>query len=73
MHRTPKECGEALKVYRGAGGGRAIVSTIRVMPGDDLGALRDDLSFYSDAGFDDAVVMVFPGSASLDEVRALVK
>jgi len=72
MHRTPMECADALEGYRDAGGGRAIVSTIQVMPDMDLGVLKSDLSIYADAGFDDAVVMIFPGGPSLDEVRALV-
>lgn len=72
MHRTPKECADAIQGYRDAGGGRAIVSTIQVMPDIDLGALKADLTIYAEAGFDDAVVMVFPGGPSLGQVRALV-
>jgi len=37
-----------------------------------LGALRDDFSVYAESGFDDAVVMVFPGGPGLDKIRALV-
>ena len=72
MHRTPEQCAAALTNYREAGGGSAIVSTIQVLPGQDLGELKEKLQQYQDAGFDDAVVMVFPGAASLDQVRALV-
>lgn len=72
MHRTPQECADALKGFRQAGGKRAVVSTIQVLPGGDLGELRDKLAAFADAGFDDAVVMVFPGGPSLDDVRRLL-
>ena len=71
MHRTPEACAGALKVYRSAGGQRAIVSTIRVMPETDLGALGETLLGYQEAGFDDAVVLCMPG-VSIDRVRALI-
>lgn len=71
MHRTPSQCEAAIGRYRAAGGARAIVSTIRVMPGDDLGELKAKLDQFADAGFDDAVVMMFPGGPSYDEVRTL--
>ncbi len=72
MHRTPEECAQALQGYRTAGGQRAVVSTIIITPDTDLAEMRDRLSGYADAGFDDAVVMIMPGGPSLDEVRALV-
>ena len=72
MHRTPAECGEALTAYRAAGGQRAIVSTIIVTGNTDTGALREQLTSYADAGFDDAVLMVYPGAPSLEALRALV-
>ena len=59
MHRSPEECAEALQGYRAADGQRAIVSTIRVMPDTDLGEMAETLAAYKEAGFDDAVVMVF--------------
>ena len=72
MHRTPAESGEALTAYRAAGGQRAIVSTIIVTGNTDTGALREQLTSYADAGFDDAVLMVYPGAPSLEALRALV-
>ncbi len=72
MHRTPQQCADAPLSYRAAGGQRAIVSTIRVLPKADLGKLREQLQTYAHAGFDDAVVMLLPGGPSLDVVRALV-
>tara|TARA_Y100001934_G_C12173235_1_gene687746 strand:- start:203 stop:952 length:750 start_codon:yes stop_codon:yes gene_type:complete len=72
MHRSPEACASTLLDYRSAGGGRAIVSTIRVMPDTDLQRLQKDLAIYAEAGFDDAVVMIFPGGPGLDEVRSLV-
>ena len=72
MHRTPAECGEALTAYRAAGGQRAIVSTIMVTGNTDTGALTEQLTSYADAGFDDAVLMVYPGAPSLEALRALV-
>ena len=72
MHRTPAECGEALKTYRAVGGQRAIVSTIVVTGNTDIGDLREQLKSYAEAGFDDAVLMVYPGAPSLEALRALV-
>ncbi len=72
MHRTPEQCAAAIARYRSAGGGRAIVSTIRVMPGADLGELKVRLGTFEAAGFDDAVVMILPGGPSYDAVRALL-
>ena len=72
MHRTVEECEQALKGYRAAGGRRAIVSTILVSKETDLGALREKLQAFSQAGFDDAVVMIQPGGPTLTAVRQLV-
>ncbi|MEK9890786.1 MAG: 5,10-methylene tetrahydromethanopterin reductase, partial [Gammaproteobacteria bacterium] len=58
--------------YRAAGGQRAIVSTIIVTGTTDTGALREQLTSYADAGFDDAVLMVYPGAPSLEALRSLV-
>ncbi|MBT7369874.1 MAG: LLM class flavin-dependent oxidoreductase, partial [Gammaproteobacteria bacterium] len=71
MHRSPDECAAALEVYRNSGGGRAVVSTIRIFAETDLGEMKDILLGYADAGFDDAVVMCQPG-VSIDDVRALI-
>ena len=71
MHRTPEQCAEANVGYRAAGGGRAIVTTIRIMPDTDLGEMKEILASYADAGFDDAIVMNLSGK-SLAEIRSLV-
>jgi len=71
-YRTPDEVVTALQRYRAAGGTRAIVSTIQVPPGVDLGALKAKLDRFEAAGFDDAVVMLFPGGPSPTQVRKLV-
>ena len=72
MHRSPDEVLGALARYSAAGGGRAIVSTIRMLPSADLGEVQDELARYADAGFDDAVVFFLPGGPAPSEVRALV-
>jgi len=71
MHRTPAQAAEAAKGYDAAGGGRSIVSTIQVSGQTDLGELKEALSVYADAGFDDAVVMLLPGAPSPAAVRKL--
>jgi len=71
-YRTPDQVVAALRRYRSAGGGRAIVSTIQVAPDADLGKLGAMLAQFADAGFDDAVVMFLPGAPEPSAVRALV-
>lgn len=71
-YRTVEEVCAALARYRGFGGGRAVVSTIQVPAGADLGALAEKLARYAEAGFDDAVVMILPGGPSPEAVRKLV-
>jgi alkanesulfonate monooxygenase SsuD/methylene tetrahydromethanopterin reductase-like flavin-dependent oxidoreductase (luciferase family) len=71
-YRTPDEVIAALQRYRGAGGGRAVVSTILLGPDTDLAELGDRLGRFADAGFDDAVVMFMPGGPSPAAVRALL-
>lgn len=71
-YRAPDEVIAALERYRGAGGGRAIVSTLMITPQDDLGEKAEMLGRFAEAGFDDAVVMIQPGGHSPAEVRALV-
>ncbi len=73
MHRTPDEVIAALERYRGAGGGRAIVSTIQLPAGTDLAELEAKLNRFAEAGFDDAVVMFLPGGPEPAEVRALIR
>jgi len=72
MHRTVEQVTSAIKTYRAAGGGRAIVSTIQLPAGQDMGELQERLNRYQEAGFDDAVVMFLPGGPGLDEVRKLI-
>ena len=71
-YRTPAEVVAALARYRRAGGGRAIVSTIQIGAGADLGELEAKLDTFADAGFDDAVVMLLPGAPDPARIRTLV-
>ncbi len=71
-YRTPAEVIAALQRFRGAGGRRAIVSTIQLGASTDLGATRDVLGAFATAGFDDAVVMLMPGGPTAAHVRRLV-
>ncbi len=76
-YRTPDEVVAALAGYREAGDwqqvvGRAIVSTIQLVPGIDLGELKARLDKFRDAGFDDAVVMFLPGGPGPREIRPLL-
>ncbi len=73
MHRSVEQVVSAIKSYRDSGGGRAIVSTIQLAKGQDLGELREKLIRYEEAGFDDAVVMFLPGGPGLQEVRGLIE
>lgn len=70
-YRTPEEIAAALAVYREHGGGRALVSTI-VINSDDVGLARERLAAFAEIGVDDAIVMVIPGTLSLETVRGLV-
>ena len=76
-YRTAEQVIEALGRYRAAGGKRAIVSTIHLTDAHDLGQSKAILERFSDAGFDDAVVLLGslqgPGGPSPAAVRALVK
>lgn len=71
-YRTPAQVIAALGRYRAAGGIRAVVSTIQLPAGTDLGELRERLGKFAEAGFDDAVVMIPPGGPAPDTVRRLV-
>ncbi len=71
MHRSPEQCAEAIQGYRAAGGQRAVVSTIRIMPDTDLGEMNDTLAGYAEAGFDDAVVMNL-SDTELSLIRGLI-
>ena len=72
-YRTPEEVAAALVEYRQAGGGRAIVSTIQITAKTDLGEFKEKLDKFAEAGFDDAVVMMLPGSPAPNEIRKLVR
>ena len=71
-YRTADQVIAALNRYRQAGGGRAVVSTIQLPPGTDLGELKAKLDRFAEAGFDDAVVLILPGGPSPKLVRQLV-
>jgi alkanesulfonate monooxygenase SsuD/methylene tetrahydromethanopterin reductase-like flavin-dependent oxidoreductase (luciferase family) len=71
-YRTPDQVVAALARYRQAGGGRAIVSTIQIPRGADLGELKAKLDRFAAAGFDDAVVMILPGGPDPATIRKLV-
>ncbi len=71
-YRSADQVIAALGRYRQAGGGRAVVSTIQLPPGTDLGELKAKLDRFAEAGFDDAVVMILPGGPSPESVRQLV-
>jgi alkanesulfonate monooxygenase SsuD/methylene tetrahydromethanopterin reductase-like flavin-dependent oxidoreductase (luciferase family) len=72
-YRTADQVIETLGRFRAAGGKRAIVSTIQLTADHDLGRTKDILQRFAGAGFDDAVVLLRPGSPSPAEVRALIQ
>jgi len=72
LHRSPDEVVAAIAGYRAAGGTRAVVSSILLGAQTDLGALRELLARFAEAGFDDAVVMFQPGAPKPDVVIQLV-
>lgn len=67
---TPDEIVAAHERYRAAGGRRAVVCAIPVDDEDDLAGLATTLDRYSEAGFDDAVVLLSPHGPAPEEVRA---
>ncbi|MCP5180104.1 MAG: LLM class flavin-dependent oxidoreductase [Pseudomonadales bacterium] len=71
-YRTVDEVVAAAGRFHAAGGKRAIVSTIQVMPDTDTGELREKLARFRAAGFDDAVVMLHPGAMAAADVRKLL-
>ncbi len=72
-YRTTEEVCASLGVYRAAGGGRALVSTLQIGADTDQGAFRVRLERFADAGFDDAVIMRLPGAPSAAEIRKWVR
>ena len=73
MYRSVGELTETIKDYREAGGQRAIVSTIVLNAETDLVELDERLTRYSEAGFDDALVMFSLAGPAPSDVRKLVK
>ncbi len=71
-YRTVDEVCEALGDYRRSGGGRAIVSTLQISGDTDFGEMREKLTRFKEAGFDDAVVMCLPGAPGVEEIRQWV-
>ena len=71
-YRTSEEILEGLKQYRSENGKRAIVSTIQIGKDTDTGELKEKLRRFSEAGFDDAVVMFLAGAPSIEKIRALI-
>lgn len=71
-YRTDEQVVDAHGRYRAAGGGRAVVSSIMLPAGTDLGELGARLDRFADAGFDDAVVFPLPGGPDPRAVRRLV-
>ncbi|MFR9803947.1 LLM class flavin-dependent oxidoreductase [Pseudonocardia sp. RS010] len=69
--RTPDQILEALRRFRVAGGGRAIVCAIPLSDPSDLAPVGEQLHRYAEAGFDDAVVVIEPGGPDPEKVRAL--
>lgn len=72
-YRTTDQVIDAHGRFRAAGGGRAVVSTIQLPPGVDLGVARERLARFAEAGFDDAVVLILPGGPEPGAVRRLVE
>jgi hypothetical protein len=72
MHRDLPALEEAIVQYRKAGGQRAMVSTIIIHGGTDLGELKASLDRYSEIGFDDAIVLIVEGGPDPVIVRRMV-
>ncbi len=72
MHRDKAAISDALDRYREAGGLRAMVSTIIIQPDADIGLVRESLVYYDEIGFDDAIVLILPGSPAPASIRQLI-
>jgi len=71
-YRTTEQVIGGLEKYKKEKGQRAIVSTIQIDQKTDTGELRDKLARFSEAGFDDAIVMFLPGAPPIDAIRSLI-
>lgn len=70
--RTPDQILEAQSRFRAVGGERAIVCAIPLTNSADLDLVGNQLHRYAEGGFDDAVVVIEPGGADPEKVRALL-
>jgi len=68
---SPDEIIAAHQRYQAAGGQRAVVCADPVRGVDDRAALRALLHRYSEAGFDDVVLLFSPDGPTPEEARAL--
>ena len=71
-YRTVEEVTIAAEEYRGAGGGPSVISTIQVSRKTDLGELKENLTRFSEAGFNEAVVMIHAGGPSPEKILGLL-
>ena len=71
-YRTTEQVIDGLEKYKKEKGQRAIVSTIQIDQKTDIGELKEKLTRFSEAGFDDAIVMILPGAPSIDSIRSLI-
>jgi alkanesulfonate monooxygenase SsuD/methylene tetrahydromethanopterin reductase-like flavin-dependent oxidoreductase (luciferase family) len=69
---TPDAIVAAHERYRAAGGRRAAVCAIPLRADADLGPTGEALHRYTEAGFDDAIVLIEPGGPDPGRVRALL-
>jgi len=67
-----EELEDAAARYARAGGTKYIVSTIVLDSDTDLGELKEKFERYKAAGFDEAVIMLFPGAPPAKDVRKLI-
>ena len=71
-YRTVDEVVAAAQQYSDAGGGPSVISTIQIGPNTDLGELKEKLARFSEAGFDEAVVMIHAGAPDPKKILGLL-
>ena len=71
-YRTVDEVAAAAQQYRDAGGGPSVISTIQIGAKIDLGELKEKLARFSEAGFDEAVVMIHAGAPDPEKILGLL-